>query len=71
MLLLKQEPSIPFLSEIVFETVPGGGALSVVRDGVGLGSVIAVVASSSEAFALEKRCRGGAVFGVKPLLNPA
>jgi hypothetical protein len=34
----------PF-AEIVFETIPGGGALSVVRDGVGLGSVIAVVCS--------------------------
>ncbi len=31
----------------------------------------AVVGSSSEAFALEKRCREGAVFGVKPVLNPA
>ena len=31
----------------------------------------ALVASSSEAFALEKRCREGAVFGAKPLLNPA
>ena len=34
----------PF-AEIVFETIPGGGALSVVRNGVGLGSVIAVVCS--------------------------
>ena len=33
------------LSEIVFETIPGGGAFSVVRDGVGLGAVIAVVCS--------------------------
>lgn len=33
------------LAEIVFETIPGGGALSVFRDGVGLGSVIAVVCS--------------------------
>jgi hypothetical protein len=33
------------LAEIVFETLPGGGALSFVRDGVGLGSVIAVVCS--------------------------
>jgi hypothetical protein len=31
----------------------------------------AVVESSSEAFALEKRCREGTVFGAKPLLNPA
>ena len=30
----------------------------------------AVVASSSEAFALEKRCREGREFGVKPVLNP-
>jgi hypothetical protein len=36
---------MPLLSEIVFETIPGGGAFSVVRDGVGLGSVIAVVCS--------------------------
>lgn len=33
------------LSDIVFETIPGGGAFSVVRDGVGLGSVLAVVCS--------------------------
>ena len=33
------------LSEIAFETIPGGGTLSVVRDGVGLGSVLAVVCS--------------------------
>jgi hypothetical protein len=33
--------------------------------------VYAVVGSSSEAFALEKKCREGEVFGVKPLLNPA
>jgi len=33
------------LSEIVFETISGGGPLSVVRDGVGLGSVLAVVCS--------------------------
>lgn len=32
-------------SDIVFETIPGGGAFSVVRDGVGLGSVLAVVCS--------------------------
>ena len=31
----------------------------------------ALVGSSGEALALEKRCRDGAVFGVKPLLNPA
>jgi hypothetical protein len=31
----------------------------------------AVVASSGEAFALEKQCREGQVFGAKPLLNPA
>lgn len=31
----------------------------------------AVVGSSGEAFALEKRGREGEVFGVKPLLNPA
>lgn len=36
---------MPPLAEIVFETIPGGGALSVVRDGVGLGSVMAVVCS--------------------------
>ena len=36
---------MPLLAEIVFETIPGGGAFSVVRDGVGLGSVIAVVCS--------------------------
>ena len=33
------------IAEIVLETIPGGGAFSVVRDGVGLGSVIAVVCS--------------------------
>jgi hypothetical protein len=33
------------LSEIAFETIPGGGTFSVVRDGVGLGSVLAVVCS--------------------------
>ena len=32
-------------AEFVFESFPGGGAISVVRDGVGLGSVIAVVCS--------------------------
>ena len=31
----------------------------------------AFVSSSAEAYALEKRCREGATFGVKPLLNPA
>lgn len=31
----------------------------------------AIVTTSNEAFALEKRCREGAVFGCKPLLNPA
>jgi hypothetical protein len=36
---------MPFLSEIVFETIPGGGAFSVVRDGVGRSAVIAVVCS--------------------------
>lgn len=36
---------MPLLADIVFETIPGGGAFSVVRDGVGLGSVIAVVCS--------------------------
>jgi hypothetical protein len=36
---------MPLLAEIVFETIPGGGAFSVVRDGVGLGSVIAVMCS--------------------------
>ena len=28
------------------------------------------VETSTEAFALERQCRNGAVFGVKPLLNP-
>ena len=32
-------------AEVVFESFPGSGPLSVVRDGVGLGSVIAVVCS--------------------------
>jgi hypothetical protein len=36
---------MPPFAEIVFETIPGGGAFSVVRDGVSLGSVIAVVCS--------------------------
>ncbi|MFN9272200.1 MAG: hypothetical protein ACK6DO_04120 [Planctomycetia bacterium] len=36
---------MPLLAEIVFETIPGGGLVSVVRDGVSLGSVIAVVCS--------------------------
>jgi hypothetical protein len=31
----------------------------------------AFVPTGAEAYALEKRCREGAVFGVKPLLNPA
>jgi hypothetical protein len=33
------------LCEVVLETIPGGGTFSVVREGVGLGSVIAVVCS--------------------------
>lgn len=36
---------MPLLADFIFETIPGGGAFSVVRDGVGLGSVIAVVCS--------------------------
>lgn len=36
---------MPLLAEILFETIPGGGIVSVVRDGVSLGSVIAVVCS--------------------------
>ena len=32
-------------AEVVFESFPWGGPISVVRDGVGLGSVIAVVCS--------------------------
>lgn len=36
---------MPLLSDIVLEAMPGGGAFSVVRDGVGLGSVLAVVCS--------------------------
>ena len=31
----------------------------------------AFVQSSAEAYALEKRCREGVIFGMKPLLNPA
>lgn len=31
----------------------------------------AFVQSSAKAYALEKRCREGVIFGVKPLLNPA
>lgn len=31
----------------------------------------AIVGSSAEAFGLERRCRDGGVFGVRPLLNPA
>lgn len=30
----------------------------------------AIVESSGEAFALERRCREGEVFGVRPMLNP-
>lgn len=30
----------------------------------------AIVGSSAEAYSLEKQCREGLVFGVKPLLNP-
>jgi hypothetical protein len=30
-----------------------------------------VVGANKDAFSLERRCRSGAVFGVKPLLNPA
>ena len=30
----------------------------------------ALVGSSAEAYALERACRNGSVFGVKPLLNP-
>ncbi|NDC64170.1 MAG: hypothetical protein EBZ59_09355 [Planctomycetia bacterium] len=33
------------LCDVVFDAIPGGGAISVVREGVGLGSVIAVVCS--------------------------
>jgi hypothetical protein len=33
------------LADFVFETIPGSGPISVVRDGVGLGAVIAVVCS--------------------------
>jgi hypothetical protein len=31
----------------------------------------AFVQTSAEAYALEKRCRQGVTFGVKPFLNPA
>ena len=31
----------------------------------------APVQSSAEAYALEKQCREGLIFGIKPLLNPA
>jgi hypothetical protein len=31
----------------------------------------AIVSSSGEAYSLERRCREGQEFGVKPLLNPA
>lgn len=37
--------AMPLLADFVLETIPGGGVVSVVRDGVGLGSVIAVVCS--------------------------
>lgn len=37
--------SVPLLADFVLETIPGGGVVSVVRDGVGLGSVLAVVCS--------------------------
>ena len=30
----------------------------------------AVVESSGEAYSLERQCRGGLVFGVRPVLNP-
>ncbi len=30
-----------------------------------------IVATSTEAYLLEKQCRQGITFGVKPLLNPA
>jgi hypothetical protein len=36
---------MPLIADFVFETIPGAGVVSVVRDGVGLGSVIAVVCS--------------------------
>jgi hypothetical protein len=37
---------MPFLAEVVLESLPfDGGGISVVREGVGLGSVIAVVCS--------------------------
>ena len=37
---------MPFLAELVFESIPfAGGDVSVIREGVGLGSVIAVVCS--------------------------
>jgi hypothetical protein len=31
----------------------------------------AFVQSGAEAYALEKQCREGVIFGLKPLLNPA
>ena len=31
----------------------------------------AYVQTSAEAYALEKQCREGVIFGLKPLLNPA
>lgn len=37
---------MPFLADVVLESLPfGGGVVSVVRDGVSLGAVIAVVCS--------------------------
>jgi hypothetical protein len=36
---------MPLIADFVLETLPGTGVVSVVRDGVGLGSVIAVVCS--------------------------
>ena len=37
---------MPFLAELVLDSLPfDGGGISVVREGVGLGSVIAVVCS--------------------------
>ena len=36
-------------AEVVSESFPGGGAISVVRDGVSLGSVIAMVCSWPES----------------------
>ena len=36
---------MPLFADFVLETIPGTGVVSVVRDGVGLGSVIAVACS--------------------------